>query len=51
MIDIPRKMSNEHSRLVAGVLIAEREKALYDAKLYGATNRLNKFLSGSLIKD
>lgn len=36
-------MTNEESKYVAGVVIAEREAAIANAKLFAAKNRLKKY--------
>lgn len=43
MVKIPDKMSNEESKFVARVLVAERELAIAQGKHYGAVNALKQF--------
>lgn len=40
---IPEKMSNEESKVVAAVVVAEREHAIAHAKLFAARNKLKRF--------
>jgi hypothetical protein len=43
MVKIPEKMSNEESKFVARVLVAERELAIAQGKHYGAVNALRRY--------
>jgi hypothetical protein len=40
---IPLKMGNKESKLVASVIVAERNAAVANAKLYGAINRCSSW--------
>ncbi len=42
-IEIPKKMGNEESQRVAGVVVEYRNAQIANAKLYAARNQLKKF--------
>lgn len=42
MIQIPKQMSNEESKLYAKIVLAERSAAIAQADITAATNRLKK---------
>jgi hypothetical protein len=39
-MEIPRRMSNERSKVFAAILLAERERAVVDGRLFGLHNQL-----------
>ena len=43
VIEIPVKMGNEESKLMASIINRQREKAIADANLFMAINKYNKF--------